>query len=124
VTTRAASHEVMLDRGTGKQVKDQTLTMHLSELRARIQSGAPGDGQIDAIPRAHIASSGGGGSRWLLAIPSNAYYHYVHYLTGSAPFIPVPEAFDLTALPNKTVTFFVSDTGFGPTVPTTASARC
>jgi len=46
-----------------------------------------------------------------LAIPSRAYYHYVHYLTGSAPFIPVPEAFDLNALPNKTVTFFVSDTG-------------
>jgi hypothetical protein len=38
VTTRAASHEVMLERGTGKQVKDQTLSMHLSELRARIQA--------------------------------------------------------------------------------------
>jgi uncharacterized protein (TIGR03437 family) len=52
-----------------------------------------------------------------LAIPSHAYYHYVHYLTGSAPFIPVPEAFDLNALPNKTVTFFVSDAGlkaYGP----------
>jgi uncharacterized protein (TIGR03437 family) len=52
-----------------------------------------------------------------LAIPSHAYYHYVHYLTGSAPFIPVPEAFDLNALPDKTVTFFVSDTGlkaYGP----------
>ncbi|HEX3747493.1 MAG TPA: matrixin family metalloprotease [Bryobacteraceae bacterium] len=46
-----------------------------------------------------------------LAIPSSAYYHYVHYLTGSAPFTPVPEAFDLAALPNKTITFFVSDTG-------------
>jgi hypothetical protein len=38
VTTRSASHEIMLDRGTGKQVKDQTLTMRLSELRARIGS--------------------------------------------------------------------------------------
>jgi hypothetical protein len=38
VTTRGASHEVMLEHGTGKQVKDQTLTMHLSELRARIHS--------------------------------------------------------------------------------------
>ncbi|HUB80765.1 MAG TPA: hypothetical protein VMB03_18295 [Bryobacteraceae bacterium] len=37
LTTRAASHEVMLDHSTGKQVKDRTLTMHLSELRARIQ---------------------------------------------------------------------------------------
>jgi hypothetical protein len=48
VTTRSASHEVMLEHGTGKQVKDQTLTMHLSELRARIHStlsGAPGTGR-------------------------------------------------------------------------------
>ncbi|MEI9976258.1 MAG: hypothetical protein WDO73_31950 [Ignavibacteriota bacterium] len=47
----------------------------------------------------------------LLTVPSHAYYHYVHYLTGSAPFTPVPEAFDLSALPNKTATFFVSDSG-------------
>jgi hypothetical protein len=38
MTTRAASHEVMLDHGTGKEVKDQTLTMRMSALRARIQS--------------------------------------------------------------------------------------
>ena len=45
VTTRAASHEVMLDPDTAKQVSDQTLTMHLSELRGRINyllGGAPG----------------------------------------------------------------------------------
>jgi hypothetical protein len=42
VTTRAASHELMLDRGTGKEVKNQTLTMHLSELRARIQATLSG----------------------------------------------------------------------------------
>jgi hypothetical protein len=36
VATRNASREVMLDRGTSRQVKDQTLVMHLSELRARI----------------------------------------------------------------------------------------
>ena len=42
LTTRSASHEVMLERGTGKQVKDQTLTLHLSELRARIQSTTSG----------------------------------------------------------------------------------
>jgi uncharacterized protein (TIGR03437 family) len=53
----------------------------------------------------------------LLVAPSQAYYHYVHYLTSSAPFVPVPEAFDLTVLPDKTVTFFVSDAGltaYGP----------
>jgi hypothetical protein len=42
VTTRSASHEVMLEHGTGRQVKDQTLTMHLSKLRARIQSTLSG----------------------------------------------------------------------------------
>jgi uncharacterized protein (TIGR03437 family) len=53
----------------------------------------------------------------LLVTPSNAYYHYVHFLTGKAPYTPVPEAFDLTALPSKTVTFFVTDSGlrsYGP----------
>jgi uncharacterized protein (TIGR03437 family) len=39
----------------------------------------------------------------------------VHYLKGS--YLPVPEAFDLNALPNKTITFFVSNAGltaYGP----------
>ncbi len=42
---------------------------------------------------------------------SPAYYHYVHYLTSSSPYTVAPEKFDLTALPDKTVTFFVSDSG-------------
>jgi hypothetical protein len=36
VTTRAASKEVMLEPGTGRQVKDQTVVMNLSELRSTI----------------------------------------------------------------------------------------
>ena len=43
LTTRAASHEVMLDRGSGKEVRDQTLTMHLSALRARIRATLAGN---------------------------------------------------------------------------------
>jgi uncharacterized protein (TIGR03437 family) len=43
--------------------------------------------------------------------PSAAYYHFVHYLNSSAPYSPIPEKFDLRALPDKTVTFFVSDAG-------------
>ena len=46
----------------------------------------------------------------LMGTPAEAYYHYVHYLR-NAPYTPVQEKFDLTALPNKTVTFFVSDSG-------------
>ena len=34
--TRAATRELMLDPETGQPVKDETLTMHLSELRTRI----------------------------------------------------------------------------------------
>ena len=51
------------------------------------------------------------------ATPAAAYYHYVHYLNSSPPYGAVFEKFDLTALPDKTVTFFVSDSG--PTSYTT-----
>jgi uncharacterized protein (TIGR03437 family) len=45
------------------------------------------------------------------ATPSAAYYHYVHYLNSSSPYSVVFEKFDLTALPDQTVTFFVSTSG-------------
>jgi uncharacterized protein (TIGR03437 family) len=43
--------------------------------------------------------------------PSGAYYHYVHYLNSSSPYSVIFEKFDLTALPDNTVTFFVSTSG-------------
>jgi hypothetical protein len=46
----------------------------------------------------------------LCASSAGAYYHFYHYTTRNAPYNPVPEKFDLTALPNKTVTFLISDT--------------
>jgi hypothetical protein len=49
--------------------------------------------------------------------PSAAYYHYVHYLNSSPPYSVIFEKFDLAALPDKTVTFFVSESG--PTSYTT-----
>src|ERR1700730_16719221 len=39
------------------------------------------------------------------------YYHYIHYLTRTAPFLTAPDKFDLSALQNKTLTFFVADSG-------------
>jgi uncharacterized protein (TIGR03437 family) len=42
--------------------------------------------------------------------PAHAYYHYIHYLNGNFG-TPVYEKFDLTALPNKTISFLVADTG-------------
>jgi hypothetical protein len=54
--------------------------------------------------------------RWITAlalataicpVPLPAYYHFIHYLkSGNAP-----EKFDLSALPAKTITFFVSENG-------------
>jgi uncharacterized protein (TIGR03437 family) len=43
----------------------------------------------------------------LVAVPAQAYYHYVHYLNGVAAY----EKFDLSALPSQTVQVFVSDSG-------------
>src|SRR6266508_4548313 len=57
-----------------------------------------------AIIAAIILGIGGGS-------PVFAYYYYLHYGSRTAPFNALPERFDLNALPNKTVTFFVSDNG-------------
>ena len=43
--------------------------------------------------------------------PAGAYYHFLHYTSKTAPYASAPETLDLAALPNKTVTFFVSTSG-------------
>ena len=48
--------------------------------------------------------------------PASGYYHYTRYFSRS-PWMPVQEKFDLNALPNRTLTFYVSDAGptqYGP----------
>src|ERR1051325_589262 len=47
----------------------------------------------------------------LAASNAYGYYFWTHYRQNSAPYNPVPEKYDLAALPNKTVTFYVTDTG-------------
>ena len=47
----------------------------------------------------------------LAAAHANAYYFCTHYTLRGAPYNPVQEKYDLTALPNNTVTFYVTDTG-------------
>ncbi len=47
----------------------------------------------------------------LAASLAPAYYHFTRFQTRSAPFTPVYDRFDLSALPNKTVSFFVSEQG-------------
>src|SRR3954451_22730662 len=39
---------------------------------------------------------------------SSAYYHFVRYNTRTGPFTPIYEKFDLNALPNKTIPYFIS----------------
>jgi hypothetical protein len=51
------------------------------------------------------------GSLAAAVTPAAAYYHYLHYLTASQPYQVAFEKFDLSALPDKTVTFFVSTSG-------------
>ena len=46
-----------------------------------------------------------------LATTSSAYYYYVHYNTTTGTYTPILEKFDLTALNNNTVPFFISDRG-------------
>src|SRR5260370_35291505 len=45
----------------------------------------------------------------LSASTAGAYYHFYHYANRTAPYNPVPEKFDLSALPNTTVTVFLTD---------------
>lgn len=42
---------------------------------------------------------------------ASGYYHFTHYSSRLAPFNAIPEKFDLALLPEKTVTFFVSENG-------------
>jgi hypothetical protein len=46
-----------------------------------------------------------------LGVPARAYYHYVYYQSRFAPFNPIRAQFNLAALPNNTVTFYVNDAG-------------
>ena len=45
----------------------------------------------------------------LLSSAASGYYHYIHFLTRTGPYVPVPEKYDLAALRNKTVYYFITD---------------
>jgi hypothetical protein len=48
---------------------------------------------------------------------ASGYYNWVYFAGGSAPFTPVPARFDLNALPNSTVSYFISDQTPSPLMP-------
>lgn len=47
----------------------------------------------------------------LLSSAAFGYYHFVHYNPGTAPFLAIPEKFDLSALPGNTITYQISEGG-------------
>ncbi|MGC9969458.1 MAG: matrixin family metalloprotease [Bryobacteraceae bacterium] len=46
-----------------------------------------------------------------LAATASGYYHFLHYATAAGSYTPIPEKFDLAALHNNTLYYFVSDSG-------------
>jgi Matrixin len=47
----------------------------------------------------------------LIAPASWGYAYFVYFNSSTGPFVPIPEKFDLSALPNKTVSYFIADQG-------------
>src|SRR5688572_17053477 len=43
------------------------------------------------------------------ATVSEAYYHFIRFAGRTAPWQALPEKFDLNALPNRTLSYFISD---------------
>ena len=47
----------------------------------------------------------------LMASMASGYYFFVHFTSRFGPYLQIPEKFDLTSIPNKTVYFQISDQG-------------
>lgn len=45
----------------------------------------------------------------LVSSVASGYYHFVHFATRVGPYIPIPEKYDLSALRNKTIYYYISD---------------
>ena len=53
----------------------------------------------------------------VLSTPASAYYYWMFFASGSSPFTPLPARYDLNALKDNTIGYFVSDQGPGPLTP-------
>ncbi|MBL8214102.1 MAG: matrixin family metalloprotease, partial [Bryobacterales bacterium] len=42
---------------------------------------------------------------------ASAYTHFLRYLTGRSPFTAIPQKYDLNVLPNRTLSYYISDQG-------------
>jgi uncharacterized protein (TIGR03437 family) len=57
------------------------------------------------------------GAGLLLSPVASGYYHFIHFASLTGTLVPIPEKYDLTALRNNTVYYFISDqspTAFAP----------
>src|ERR1017187_1547958 len=45
----------------------------------------------------------------LLSPVASGYYHFIHFVSLTGALVPIPEKYDLTALRNKTVYYFITD---------------
>ncbi len=48
---------------------------------------------------------------------ASAYYYYVFFANGSSPYIPLPAHYDLNAIKDSTIQYFISDVPPGPLMP-------
>jgi hypothetical protein len=46
-----------------------------------------------------------------MATAASGYYHFLHFVNNTAPFVPMAERYDLGALRNDTVHYFISEEG-------------
>src|SRR5262249_44615191 len=83
---------------------------HAAERNADAHRGGAGGEGRGAVSLGRIGKALAGLA--ILATPASAYYHYMHFASRGGPFDNAQrERFNLAALPNKTVTFFVNDQG-------------
>jgi hypothetical protein len=52
-----------------------------------------------------------------MAVSASAYYHWTFFAMPGGPYQPIPARFDLNALPDRTVNFFISDQGPAALMP-------
>ena len=100
----------MLEPGTARQVKDQTLAMKLSDLKSRIASTLSAAGQgagNETSSAASIPFRWPSRRRWPWESPRKPTITTSTTSRVNAPYTPVQQAYDLNALSNKTVTFLV-----------------
>lgn len=48
---------------------------------------------------------------------ASGYYHFVYFPSRNGPFVPIPVKFDLAAIPDRTVQYFISQDGPDPVAP-------